>query len=48
MIRKMVDNMDLNLSSLSYDELLELYQEEDSFIQYLEELLKQVKDEGEK
>lgn len=44
----MVDNMDLNLSSLSYDELLELYQEEDSFIQYLEELLKQVKDEGEK
>lgn len=44
----MVDNMDLNLSSLSYDELLELYQEEDSFIQYLEDLLKQVKDEGEK
>jgi hypothetical protein len=42
----MVDNMDLNLSSLSYDELLELYQEEDSFIQYLEDLLKQVKDEG--
>ena len=40
--------MDLNLSSLSYDELLELYQEEDSFIQYLEDLLKQVKDEGEK
>ena len=38
--------MDLNLSSLSYDELLELYQEEDSFIQYLEDLLKQVKDEG--
>ena len=48
MVRKMVDNMDLNLSSLSYDELLELYQEEDSFIQYLEDLLKQVKDEGEK
>ena len=46
MVRKMVDNMDLNLSSLSYDELLELYQEEDSFIQYLEDLLKQVKDEG--
>ena len=31
----MVDNMDLNLSSLSYDELLELYQEEVNFIQYL-------------
>lgn len=42
----MVDNMDLNLSSLSYDELLELYQEEVNFIQYLEDLLKQVKDEG--
>ena len=41
----MVDNMDLNLSSLSYDELLELYQEEVNFIQYLEDLLKQVKDE---
>lgn len=46
MVRKMVDNMDLNLSSLSYDELLELYQEEVNFIQYLEDLLKQVKDEG--
>ena len=42
----MVDNMDLNLTGLSYDELLELYQEEVNFIQYLEDLLKQVKDEG--
>ncbi len=41
----MVDNMELDLDRLSYDELLELYQEEVGFIRYLEDLIKQTQDE---
>ncbi len=42
----MVDNMD-NVSSLSNDELLELYQEEVNFIDYLNDLYHQASDEEE-
>ncbi len=41
----MVDNMD-KLKDLSYEELLELYQEEVNFVSYLEEMYTRV--EGDK
>lgn len=43
----MVDNMDLDLGSLSYDELLDIYGEEVNFINFLEDLLPKDNDEEE-
>ena len=45
-LRKMVDNMDFKLEELSNDELLDIYQMQVNFIEYLEDLKEKAQDEG--